>query len=158
MAFLLWPARAALFEMFTTAAAPTKVYDGPRARGASTPKKYVLVGASVANPAAEDIIAAGGSASQDWTTFGPNERQEAGTIPCTVIAWHGSTEFQALRDAVQEILDACEAALIADPSLGGVLDDLHSADLIDVSVSESQTKAGAAVAAVFTVAYGATTT
>ena len=154
MPFRFWDVRTALPGVFETAVAgldDVAVYDGPRAKGA-TKQRYIVVGAIVSpegEPAGD-----GGAASHEWSTMGPGERQEVGTIPCTVIAWHGSTRFGELREAVAAIVDACETALVADPTLGGVLDDLHEADLTGVTVAETQTTKGAAVTAVFTVTYG----
>lgn len=154
MTFHLWDVRSALVDTFTAAvASDVIVIDGPRSSG-STPKQFVVVGA-----VGDDVLGVepgdGAAASHEWSTMGPGERQELGEVQSTIVAWSGATDLEVLRDQVQAIADACEAAVVADPSLGGVLDDMHEADVTGLRVSEAQTTDGAVVAAVLTVSYGA---
>lgn len=156
MPSLLWSVREALYELLAETLVGTQVYDGPRTAG-DVPKKFVVVGADSDDPFSapgelepDDTLTA--TATQEWSTMGPGAwRTEKGSVLCTAVAWSGDSKFGPLRAQVEELVDAIEAALLADRQLGGAIGT--GVELAEVRVWERRTKKGAAVGAVLAVAY-----
>ena len=157
MPFLLWSVRSrltALFEGVFASDASVEVFDGPRTR--STPRPTFLlvgVGGDVA-PSTDPEASEGGSARHEMVVFGPR-LDEVGGVPCTLVSWSGSADLAGPRAVAADKLAECEAAIAADPTLGGLLLGEQGAFLDEVSVRERQTSKGAVVEVVFNVAYRA---
>lgn len=146
----LWLVRPALHSRFD-AALTVPVYDGPRVR-TETPKQFVVVGANTGG--GEDI----GPAMRSVQTPSPHDgtwRHEEGEVDCVAVAWAGDSDLAALRTAARALVDACETAVNADRSLGGLLQPTNNfAEVTALEIREAQTDKGAFVEAVFTVSYG----
>lgn len=152
MASALWVVRPALLAILEDAAASSgaTVYDGPRPRG-ETPKLFLLVGA---NSGLEEGSAALRSV-QSPSSLSGTWREEIGEIDCVAVAWTGEGDMTTIRNDAKSLIDACEAAINADRSLGGVL-TLRSnlAELTRLDIREERTDKGPFVEATFTVSYG----
>jgi len=139
---------AVLDALVTTLSAgtATAVYDGPPLVS-DAPTTFVLVGAT---DEAESVV----PIRQDWAGLGHNSRNETGEIPCAVVSQSGDTVIKTHRDAVLTILGELEAAIVADPTLGGAVQAgwllIASGDL-----TQSQNNQGARVTVNFTVEYRA---
>lgn len=158
MTWRAWGVRTQLYAVLNAAVgsmpAGTVVYDGPRARGA-TPKQFIAVG--VAGASLTDDLSVGDDgviASQQWSPTGPGGwKDETGSVACTVVAWTGETNTAGCRATVAALIATCEAAVAANPTLNGALTKDDHLELVDVRVSEIQTKNGPAVGAVLTWSY-----
>lgn len=135
----------ALVTTFSTGTA-AEVYDGPPLVS-TAPGTFVIVGA---NEEAESRI----PLTQDWAGLGRNSRNETGDIPCAIVSQSGDTVIKMHRDAALALMAQLEAAVVADPTLGGAVQAgwLHitSGDLL-----QEQTPNGARVAIPITVSYRA---
>lgn len=139
-----------LAGLFTTTLAPaTTVHNGPRKRGVR-PKQYLLVGV---NGIDED--APGLRSTQDPSSMGGGWRDEAGEVDCTAVVWTGDADkLDEIRAAADGIVADCEAAVNADPQLGGLLQPAnHFAHLTALDVREAHTDKGPFVEVVFTISY-----
>lgn len=147
--------RSALFTLFTTTftASATEVFNGPRVRSAA-PKQYLVVGVN-----GIDELEAGMRAAQTPSPLHGTWRDETGEVDCTAVAWTGEVDMTAVRSAVEGIVDACESAVNADRSLGGLLTlKSNLAEVTRLDVREQRTDKGPFVEAVFTVSYATTLT
>ena len=79
---------------------------------------YVLVGCG-ATGEMTDVQAVTGS--QAWAQLGGKSRDETYTVHCVASAWNGDGNALTAMDAVFALMAGIEAAIVADPSLGGVL-------------------------------------
>lgn len=150
MASAIRNVQAALVAKFTTAVpAGASVHNGPRKRG-NRPSQYLLVGV---NGIDED--APGLRSAQERSPMNGVWREEAGEVDCTVVAWSGDPDgFGTIRAAADGIVAACEAAVNADPQLGGVLQPRNNfAELTALDIREAHTDKGPFVEAVFTISY-----
>lgn len=59
--------------------------------------------------------------SQQWAFLGHTTRDETFTVHCSAVAWNGDTNALAAVDGVYALMGAIEAAIVADPTLGGAL-------------------------------------
>lgn len=91
-------------------------------------------------------------AEQSWTDLACTRRREDGEIICAAVSQSGDTNMQTRRDRVMALIGACEDALRADLSLGGVV---QAVQLVRASVQPYQNANGSAVVAPFVVAYWA---
>lgn len=140
--------RAALVDIFGEVLTGTSVFNGPRPRS-TAPKKYLLVGVN-----GIDELEAGIRTVQGQSTLSGPWREEAGEIDCTAVAWTGDEDMTQIRADVDDIVDTCEASLLADRTLGGLLRlDTNLAELTRLDVREQRTTKGPFVEAVFTTSY-----
>ncbi len=142
--------QAALVNLFTSALRGdgVEVHDGPRVRG-KQPSQYVLVGV---NGLEED--GAGLRSVQGPSAMQGDWRDEAGEIDCTVVTWSGKADIPALRVKSDSAIATCEAAINADPQLGGLIKPANNfAHLTALDTREAQTDRGPFVEAVFTISY-----
>jgi hypothetical protein len=95
----------------------TLVIPGPGVLDSST-QKYVIVGTDDADTKSYAHAVTG---SQSWAQLGGMIRDETFTIHCTAVAWNGDADALAAMDSVYALMGGIETALVADPSLGGVL-------------------------------------
>lgn len=153
----LWAVRTALVTVFGTAVDPTAVHDGPLARADNAPKSFLLVGTDGGGDGTGDDLADGAVVNQKPSLMANGWREEDGTIECAAWAWSGGTDFVPLRAALAEMVDACEAALLADPTLGGILAPQgYRAEFTGpFRTREVQTAKGAVARSAFIVAYRA---
>lgn len=148
MPSVLRDVRAALATMYGAANQGVQVFEGPRNRSA-TPKRYLLVGVN-----GIDELEAGMRSQQVPSTLsGDGWREEAGEVDCTAVAWTGDEDMTTIRSQVEAIVDACEAAVNADRTLGGVLRLTGLAEVTRIDVREQRTDKGPFVEAVFTTSY-----
>jgi hypothetical protein len=105
----------ALVALVTAAVTPTKVYGGPKPIN-DTPTEYVTVGFDPANPDTDGV-----TTDQDISTMGNDWVEETGDVTCAVTVWTGGTDTAPLIQRADDLLDLIDAALKADPHLGGVL-------------------------------------
>jgi hypothetical protein len=80
--------------------------------------RYVLVGVEDADDTSYSRAVTG---SQSWAQLGGMRRDEVFTIHCVAVAWNGDEDSLAAMDSAFALMGAIEAALVADPSLGGAL-------------------------------------
>jgi hypothetical protein len=140
--------RSKLFTIFDAALAGTQVFDGPRPRS-TAPKKYLVVGVN-----GIDEAEAGIRSTQVQSSLSGDWREEAGEIDCTAVAWDGGDDMTKIRADVESMVDICEAAVVADRTLGGILTLNHSlAETTRVDVREQRTDKGPFVECVFTISY-----
>lgn len=124
------------------------VYDGPQPVSPSS-KQFVIVGGS--ETAGNDGIEAESMVSR--SSMGNGElRDEQGAVTCSVWSWGGSTWSRDMRETALALLDECEAAVRADPSLG-VLKPPFFAEFNSARIRQEQTSSGFLVRAVFAVTY-----
>ena len=102
---------------------PVAVIDGPKVTGDTGPLALWVGVDEIDNPTP---ISA--NAEQQWMA-GPGRRgrTEQLTVHCTIQAKSGSDDIAPLRAQAAAVLAAAEAALRADPSLGGVLRNADAA-------------------------------
>lgn len=139
----------ALVGVFTTALAaePTKVYGGPKPTSANA-REYVLV---AFNPEPDGN---GVETEQDISDLGNRWVDEQGTVQCSVTCWSGSTDPAPLLARCDTLLDLLDAALVADPTLGGVIYAGYFARILGAaSLRQESTADGAIVRLGFTVTY-----
>jgi hypothetical protein len=142
------PALVTLFDTATTA----QVYDGAQPIFPAD-DDFVLVGSrsDLAPPGAGVEEAA--EADREWSELGNRWVNESGRVWCSAWANAGETDIPAVRLRVLATYEACEAALRADATLGGVITGPGLAIVSDYALGYVQTTAGAAVRVVFAVSY-----
>ncbi len=91
------------------------VLDGPWQTELSTPT-FVVVGHDD-DPDSNEAAAY----RAEFTSMESVARVEMGQINCLVVAWSGGTDMAALRTSARDTAIAVDAALRADPTLGGVV-------------------------------------
>jgi hypothetical protein len=117
--------------------ATTIVYTGPGTSDSDAPS-YVFVG--VDDPD-ETSYANAATGSQSWAQLGGKFRDEDFEIRCAAVAYNGDADILAAMDAVFATLAAVEHALVADPTLGGVL--LYAVGISSTSLEWGQDTKGA---------------
>lgn len=88
-----------------------------------------------------------------WIDLACTRQREDGEVTCTVIAQSGDSGDEALADAERAtlaLLDACDADLRADMTVGGVA---WSARITRGAAAQMKNEGGVAVLVPFTVAY-----
>lgn len=105
----------ALVALVTTAVAPTTVYGGPKPTS-DTPAEYVTVGFDPNNPDTDGVVT-----DQDVSPMGNDWVDERGDVTCGITVWSGDSDATALVQRADDLLDLIDAALKANPRLGGVL-------------------------------------
>lgn len=111
------PRIGAVIDALVTLAGTTSalsVYDGP-ANTTTTTTDYVVIGGT------EDPDDEPSSFDQSWNGLGAKTKNEVGEITCAVLVGTGNDDVKVARDRALAILGEVEAAVRADPSLGGVL-------------------------------------
>lgn len=83
------------------------------------------------------------SGSQAWAQLGGGIRDETFTIHCIATAWNGDNDCLAAMDAVYLLMAGIEAALIADPRLGGASGILWSPGITSAGMKFIQDTKGA---------------
>jgi hypothetical protein len=139
----------ALQTVFATAVgASVPVYDGlPATDSADT--AFVLVGHD------GDVGSNNPAATVEQTRTERNITgvyTESGDVTCSVICQTGDDDFPGLRTNSRTLMAAVEAAVRADPSLGGVA---VRAQITDLSLWQFRNLKGSGVRRVFTVHYDA---
>lgn len=135
-----------LVALFEAALPDVTVADGPQVEF-STPEWAVVGGDGVVQE--EDDAARG---LQKWTGLGARIRDEAIDVVCAVGSSTGASEssMKPRRDAVWVLLDAVEAALRADPGLGGFTTG-GAAAVTETSLKYVTNTQGVAAVVVFTI-------
>lgn len=132
----------ALVSTLTTALAGTAtVYDGQWVTAPAGTKSYVAVGWTPDGDGPEG--------QQEWAGLGNRARTESIDIPCYADAYSGSTSTAARRNAAFELFAACEDALRADPTLGGVVPQPGWSQIGTYAVRQEQTDSGLEVGITF---------
>ncbi len=139
-------ALTALLTFFDTALT-VPVRDGPYLVRGSDPL-FVVVGH---NGSPDSTAAVAGA--QAWSAIGTKARDEQGAVDCVVDGWSGGSDLPALRQTVEDALDAISAALRTDPTLGGVVQFAGLGG--GFSLEQEATEAGLFVRYPFTVDYQA---
>lgn len=115
MASVLDDVTTALVALFTAALPLVPVYnDDPVTNEADA--AFVLVGDD-GDPESERES----SFEQEWADLACSSRYERGSIPCSALASSGDTDPDATRSAAFALLAACESALRANRTLGGLV-------------------------------------
>lgn len=83
---------------------------------------------------------------------------EAGAVRCELVIQVGGSAVTGLRARAAALLDTLDAALRADPSLGGVLSTPGSTVTLGADFVPAQNASGASVRVVFSVSYSTSTT
>lgn len=78
--------------------------------------------------------------------------EESGTVRCELVCWTGDTDLPGRRSAAFALVDAWEAGVSADETLGGVLGRSSSSSLA-VDVQPVQNSNGAAQRLTVTLSY-----
>jgi hypothetical protein len=105
-------ALAALFDI----ALDVPVYDGPRPTGGND-RRFVLVGSAGDD---DDWL----TVERDWSDMGNRWTDETASIVCSAWATSGDAHPSAgrtVRGQAEALAYACEAALHADPTIGGTV-------------------------------------
>ena len=140
---------AVIDALVTTLDAGTtvEVYDGFPITS-TAPTDFVIVGGT------DDPDDDGASLDQSWAGLGAKARDEEGEIRCAVISQSGDTVLKIHRDRALVILGELEAAIRADPTLGGVVASgwLH---VTGGSLNQQQNANGSRARITFTVSYKA---
>lgn len=148
MSSVLRDVRGYLTTLYGTALPGVQVFEGPRNRG-STPKKYLLIGVN-----GLDELEAGMRSNQVSSSLsGDGWRDEAGEVDSTAVVWTGGEDMTQIRLEAEAMVDACEAALSADRTLGGLLRLTGLAEITGLDIREQRTTKGPSVEAVFTTSY-----
>jgi hypothetical protein len=137
---------AALDALLDTFGAVTQSYDGPEALPGVWPDEFVIVGGT------DDPDDDTASASYEWAGLGAKQRNESGEITCALIVQRGDIVVKANRDRAFTVMAALEAAVVADPTLGGAVQSgwfLPSG----VTYSQRQNDRGSFARIVLTVTY-----
>lgn len=111
------PKIGAVIDALVTLAGTTsaqQVHDGPVVATVAT-TDYVVIGGT------EDPDDEPSSFDQDWNGLGARTKTEAGEVTCAVLVGTGEEDVKRARDRALEILGEIEAAVRAEPTLGGVL-------------------------------------
>lgn len=132
----LWSAQSSLLGV--------TIYDGPPV--SSAPDADLITVGDDADPSSD----AASAFEQEWANLSHSRRSERGEIVCATVAQNGSTALVSTRARAFELLAACEAALLADPTLG---DLAFTTELISGSSKPIQNNRGTAVVVPFTVRY-----
>jgi hypothetical protein len=130
---------------FFDAALTVPVRDGPYVVRGSDPL-FVVVGH---NGDPESNNAAGGG--QAWSALGTRARDETASVDCVVDGWSGGSDLAALRQTVEDALDAISTALRTDPTLGGAVQSAGMGGTFNLS--QEANEAGLFVRYPFTVDY-----
>jgi hypothetical protein len=120
----------------------------------------VIDGASAEAPGAVDLVLVGHDASpdgdaeigveQEWADLAATSRYERGSVPCTVLSQSGDVDIPGRRARAMELLAACETALRADRTLGGLV---MVAQVSTAGAHQYLNGDGTAVVVPFTVTY-----
>jgi hypothetical protein len=120
----------------------------------------VIDGPPVESPGAVDLVMVGHdygpdsdaeiTVEQEWADLACTRRTERGAVPCSVLSQTGDVDVPGRRARVLQLLAACEAALRADLSLGGVV---RVAQLESAGAHQFTNDKGTAVVVPFTVTY-----
>ena len=111
------PKFGAVIDALVTLARTTSaqaVYDGP-AVTSDVPSDFIVIGGT------EDPDDEPSSFDQSWNGLGARTKNESGEITCAVLVGSGDEGVKVSRDRALVLLAQIEAAVRADPSLGGVL-------------------------------------
>lgn len=153
---------AAVAAAADEAVAAAEVVEGNRVRG-TTPELFLLVGA--VGGIGEDLSVLSddrwGRLVSTPDPMSPAWRIQQGEIDCAAVAWAGDPkQLPLLRSRASAVVDACEAALIANPRLAtaedpALLDGENFAELTSAEVRDPHTTKGPYAEVTFTVSYRA---
>lgn len=160
----LWDVRTRLWEVFRDAVAAdggpartAQVVEGNRVRG-DTPELFLLVGA-VAGIGADLVVLADDRWGRLVSAPDPMSagwRIDEGEVDCVAVAWSGSPDdLPRLRSEASSIVRVCEAALVANPRLSGLLDGENFAQVTGSEFRDPHTNKGPYAEVTFTVSYRA---
>ena len=136
-----------LVTTWTTALTTATVIDGPARQKPNIGDDTVYVGWDGGDDN-EDAA----SANQEWAGLGNKARNENITITCYAEATRGDDDTKPTRDACLALVQAAEAALRTDPSLGGALSGAQWAAFGEITrLAQPKLNNGTRVGAVFTV-------
>lgn len=103
---------AVIDALVATWTAITTTYDGPVAP-TTWPTEFCFVGGTEV-PGEQAV-----HVSIAWAGLGAKARNETGTVTCVLIVQSGATNIKTDRDRVFVLFGLFEAAVVADPTLGG---------------------------------------
>lgn len=69
----------------------------------------------------DDQSTEGATADQEWPYASNGFRRETLTVHCLALAWSGDDDFKTVRDQAFAQVQAFTAAIVTDPTLGGVV-------------------------------------
>lgn len=140
------PALIAQLVTQLDAALDVPVSDGPKIGGDADPA-WLEIG--VDDP---ELGGGGGltaaSSRIEWTGLGAKSRNEHITVLCAAWAWTGEDLVSVPRATAYDLVAAVEAALFADPSLGGVA---LFGGVNELTLRQGLTEQGATAAVLFQV-------
>jgi hypothetical protein len=134
---------AALVALFD-AALSVPAFDGAVVTE-QIPPAYVVVG--WAEDADDSVV------TLDVSDMGNRWDDEAGEIQCAAYSWAGNGTLAQHGVIAAGLVDGCRAALLASPTLGGVLVAPYSACITRVTRVRQQTDGGPVVRYGFTITY-----
>jgi hypothetical protein len=134
---------AALVSLFD-AALSVPAFDGAVVTE-QIPPAYVVVG--WAEDGDDSVV------TLDVSDMGNRWDDEAGQVECVAYSWAGNGTLAQHGVIASGLVDQCRAALLADPTLGGVLLAPYEAHLSRVSRVRQQTDGGPVVRYGFSVTY-----
>lgn len=138
---------AALKTSFDAAVSPTEVHDVPSPNLVNL-KRFVVIGS-------EGEDADGATVDLVPSTLGPGTwTDETGDIVCSAWSAAGGTDLAARRNEAAADAEACVAAVVADRTLGGLLEGAGRATVSALRYRSVQTPKGAFCRFSFTVSYG----
>lgn len=127
-----------LIASLSTALPAAAVFDGAGATDLNPPLA-VHVGLSDVD---DDGWSEAAASSQGWAWLGHSQRDEQFSVHCDVIAWNGTGDAKAARDAAYTALTAVASAITGDPALGGSA--LYTVGLTTSALFQIQSATGAA--------------
>ena len=140
---------AALLTTFQTAVGTSvPVYDGPAPDDALAQTQFLLVGDDGGEEAGEAATLTQTRVERTLTYV----TTESGDVTCAVVCQSGYDDFPGLRTSSRTLMQAVEARLALDRTLGGVCE---RALITDVTLWQERTQGGSFVRRVFTVHYDA---
>lgn len=135
---------AYLVVMFGTVA---ETFDGPTPT--DPPAEFILVGSSGDDD--EDVA----TTDREWAPEGNRWIEETGEVVCSIWVQSGDTDLVGRRARQDELFDACEAAVLADPTLGGLCNWKEPAFIPRTRLRQNQANSGSLARLIFSVRYQA---
>lgn len=132
--------RAIVAALVANLPAGTAVIPGP-ALSHPNEMSYVNVGCDDSDTL--NVYSNAVSGAQAWAQLGGGYRDETFTIHCEATAWNGDNDCLAAMDAVYALMAGIEAALVADPRLGGASGILWSPGITSSGLKFIQDTQGA---------------
>lgn len=140
------PALIAQLVAQLDAALDVQVFDGP-AFGDDARASWLEIGVDDPEMSGSGGLTAASSRIK-WAGLGAKSRDEEISVLCAAWAWTGEDRMSVPRATAYELVAAVEAALFADPSLGGVA---LFGGLSELTLRQGLTADGATVVVLFQV-------